>query len=76
MWGAIGFVVAEILKFFLGKLMEPAKASESRGTLRVPVSGDELLSKLETNLRLAATPRFTSPGHPAASGNLGYVHGS
>lgn len=55
MWQAIGFVVAEILKLLIGKLMEPPKAVDSRGTIVVPVSGDDLVRKLEGTLRGAAT---------------------
>jgi hypothetical protein len=65
MWQAIAFVVAEILKMLLGKLMEPPKAVDARGTIRVPVAGDELVRKLEGTLRRSSTPNLTGPRYPS-----------
>lgn len=63
MWQAIGFVVVEILKFVLGKFLEPAKASDARGDLRIPVDGDAVLRDIESSLRRASTINPPVPRH-------------
>jgi hypothetical protein len=60
MWQAIAFVVAEILKMLLGKLMEPPKAVDARGTIRVPVDPTGVLRDIEGSLRRSST--VTRPG--------------
>jgi len=67
MWQAIAFVVAEILKLVIGKLLEPAKASDARGTLRVPVDAGGLLRNIEGSLRWHSTIHTPVPRDTALS---------